>query len=309
MTPMCRVVLCSLCAFAAVESLHLDKLGLLDKTGDVTAELQSQLTDMVDKTVDVTADLQSQLTTMDTCSVSRNTLAAELQTLHLKLKEAAQLMGPDPESTFGLLKRSSSSVLESAEGSASAAWEQVPEGIMKTDATFYYIFTFASSIAQFVVKGLLANAGETGSTSPATAISTDLDCREAVVVMLQAVAEQTVTSPMMKDAADCIQVDMDKCASKIRILEWASTGIENGQSLLDTMYALKEIRDTQKEIRRLADEDAAIAEHQTNNKRRGSVHIAADHDAVQAELIQDANDALMKLQHQMESMTSFVEAR
>jgi hypothetical protein len=118
----------------------------------------------------------------------------------------------------------------------------------------YRVISVTLSALQFTVDGVLANKGQIASTSPATILADSSGaCRSSFISMLEKAKAATLSSGNVQTAMKCIMDDMDKCVTTIRWLEWASTGIDNVQGVIDTFWSIKELGE--------ATEEAEAAEH------------------------------------------------
>jgi hypothetical protein len=216
---------CFLSVLVSVESFHLDKLIWQDKT--------------TDGIVDVHSDLSGK----KICFVERRELAAKAQVLVGKLNTMKNLLmaSPDGSPFDGVVAELDAASIKHEEK------KKVDHTI--TDAIYddklkslYFLMSFLSSVGQFVAEGFLADAGEEASTSQATALVTSKECRDLFTTALTtALNAGALTEPNMLQLSKCIAKDMNKCVVVMRRLQWAATGIENAQSILDTMYELREI--------------------------------------------------------------------
>jgi hypothetical protein len=149
-------------------------------------------------------------------------------------------------------------------------------------STTYYTVSTITSVAQFLAEGLLANAGESASTSPATVLASDKECRDTALLMISAVMKGETLDTATKSAAMCIGKDMDKCVPKMRNLQWIGAGIDNAQSILDTFWALYEIERVTEDIQNMGDSSQESAQRLVQVQKQ----VARDHMMAESETIQ-----------------------
>jgi hypothetical protein len=150
---------------------------------------------------------------------------------------------------------------------------------------FAYILVSASlTLAQLLLDGRLATVGETASTSPATALNSDKDCRDKLMDAMTAAVSQELDQTILKKSSDCIMNDMDKCVVTTRVLEWWSAAVETFQSVLDTFWRIDEIRETRDAVQASALEgrkdDAEVREKAAAEKAEVLERVHATQDMI-----------------------------